>query len=82
MTLETRISQLEDRIGVANAIPPLIRIDVADNRQGSTDPGTPQLAVVPGKIGGQSGVTLLRGHDEPPTDFLKRCKEKYTDFYG
>ena len=82
MDLENRIKRLENRIGVADGIPPLIRIDVVDSQKGSTDPGIAQLAVVPGKIGGPYGFTLFRGEGETGADFLDRAELRHKDFYG
>lgn len=82
MDLESRILKLEDMVGITDEKPPLIRIDVMDCRKGSTDPGTPGIAIVPGKIRGPSGVTLTRAEDEDPDIFLKRCNAKYSEIYG
>ena len=82
MNLENRIERLENRIGVGDEIPPLIRIDVVDSKKGSTDPGIPLFIVIPGQIGGFQGTTLFRAEDESPNDFLKRCEKKYSEFYA
>lgn len=81
MDMRTRIEKLEGRVGVTNAIPPLIQIDVMNCEKGSTDPGVPEIGIIPGKLNGQSGLTLLRGECESPTDFLKRCEAMHSEFY-
>lgn len=82
MNMEKRLERLEDLIGVGDEIPPLIRIDAMDCSRGSTDPGTPTIGVIPGKIGGPCGVTLFREKNEDPDSFLERCEAKHAKFYA
>jgi hypothetical protein len=80
--MKQRISELEDRIGVTDQNPPLIFIGVKDCSKNSKDSeGIPTMAIVPGKIGGPCGFTLIRNEGEAPADFLERCASKHTEFY-
>lgn len=82
MDMRTRIERLENRIGVGNAIPPLVRIDIKNCSKNSVDKGRPAIAVIPGKLNGPCGKTLFRNQDEAETDFLERCEAEYNKFYS
>lgn len=81
MNLESRISRLENRIGVRDEIPPMVVITVSDQSKNSTDQGTPTIAIVPGQIG-SPGFSLTRAETETPADFLRRCNAKHSEIYG
>jgi hypothetical protein len=82
MNIENRVSQLEDKMNITNEVPPWIRIDAMDCSRDSVDPGTPCLAVIPGKVGKFKGTTLSRDKDEAPADFLERAERKHAEFFA
>ena len=79
--LEYRIQRLEALLS-PEADAPLILINVRDQQRGSTDPGSIQIAVVPGRSCGRQGVFLTRRADESECDFLTRCESGYDETYG
>jgi hypothetical protein len=81
MNIEQRIEKLENLIGVSGD-EPMIIINVSDYSKGSQDEASPLLVVVPGRVGGPKGITMFRGKDEAPDNFLKRCEAKHSEFYG
>lgn len=82
MNMNERITRLEDRIGIKDEIPPMILIKIADQRRGSTDTGTAQMGIVPGKICGPQGAFLIRDESESSDAFLERCSTQYDKIYA
>ena len=80
-SLENRIERLENRVGGKEEILPLIVIYVTDCSKESRDRGIPKFGIIPGRLRGPQGTTLIRNANEAPDDFLKRCDTKYAESY-
>jgi len=79
MNLEARVQRLEALLS-PEADAPLVFVKVIDQRKNSRDPGSIQIAIVPGVLG-HPGQTLTRDLNESENDFLARCDKRYSELY-
>ena len=79
MNLEARVQRLEALLS-PEADAPLVFVKVIDQRKNSQDPGSIQIAIVPGALG-HKGAFLTRRAGESECDFLSECEKKYSELY-